>query len=49
MDKKIIKIGSSYGIVIDKSILESLNIKKDTKFDLIIQDRDTITLKIKRQ
>ena len=45
MVKTLVKHGNSYALVIDKPILELLNISPDTPLDISTSDGKTLTIK----
>jgi len=45
MVKTLVKHGNSYALVIDKPILELLNIGPDTPLEVSTTDRKTLTIK----
>ena len=46
MRKKIVKIGSSHGIILDKSFMELLKITPDTVFVMSTNGKDEILFKV---
>ena len=48
MEKKLTKIGSSYGFIIDKALLELIGASEKTQFKLEIKDKSIILTPIEK-